>query len=199
MPRFTEEHRRHMSEAQMGRPMTENTRAALLNSHLGIPHSEEWKAKISASLIGNKRRLGIPHTEEAKKKMSTARTGVPLTESHRRRIGESHEGEKNWNWKGGITPENHRVRASMDYMAWRTSVFIRDNYTCQKCGQHGGNLEAHHMDCFADFPEKRLNIDNGITFCEACHDKFNRDYGGKHNRKWQTDEFLETEEGQEGA
>ena len=36
----------------------------------GIPSSPEARAKISHSLLGNKRRVGIPHTEEAKKKIS---------------------------------------------------------------------------------------------------------------------------------
>jgi hypothetical protein len=46
------------------------------------------------------------------------------------------------------------------------------------------------MDCFADFPEKRMEVDNGITFCFDCHREFHRRYGKLHNRKWQTVEFL---------
>jgi 5-methylcytosine-specific restriction endonuclease McrA len=94
------------------------------------------------------------------------------------------------NWKGGVTSNNHLIRASKNYAAWRTLVFTRDRYCCQKCGKVGGTLSAHHMDCFADFPEKRLDVDNGITLCAPCHRIFHRLYGVKHNRKWQADEFL---------
>lgn len=78
-------------------------------------------------------------------------------------------GSKHYNWKGGITPEHRRIRASLEYAAWRTSVFVRDNYKCQACGVRGGSLEAHHIKSFAKFPELRLEISNGQTLCVPCH------------------------------
>jgi hypothetical protein len=44
-----------------------------LPNRTGMLHSLETKAKLSAKLIGNKRRLGIPHTTETKLKMSESR------------------------------------------------------------------------------------------------------------------------------
>jgi len=52
---------------------------------------------------------------------------------------------------------------------WRKSVFKRDNYTCQQCNKRGGDLNAHHLFSVTKFPELKLNINNGITFCENCH------------------------------
>jgi 5-methylcytosine-specific restriction endonuclease McrA len=53
---------------------------------------------------------------------------------------------------------------------WREAVFARDKWTCQDCGdKKGGNLEAHHIKSFAEFPELRFAIDNGITLCKDCH------------------------------
>jgi 5-methylcytosine-specific restriction endonuclease McrA len=81
-------------------------------------------------------------------------------------------GEKNPRWKGGITPNVQRARNSEEYKIWRNSVFTRDNFTCQECGDaRGGNLHAHHLFTFADFEEHRFEIWNGITLCAECHAK----------------------------
>jgi 5-methylcytosine-specific restriction endonuclease McrA len=78
--------------------------------------------------------------------------------------------ENNPNWTDGRTPENHRIRNSIEYKNWRKSVYERDNYTCQICGDNrGGNLNANHIKKFSDFPAIRLDINNGITLCEHCH------------------------------
>lgn len=88
-------------------------------------------------------------------------------------------GSKNKSWKGGITPINRRIRTSLEYILWRTAVFVRDNYTCIQCGDNqGGNLEADHIKPFALYPELRFAIDNGRTLCHECHRKTNT-YAGK--------------------
>ena len=93
-------------------------------------------------------------------------------------IGQIKEGlkrEKSPRWKGGITPYTQKLRNSERYKQWRETVYKRDNYTCQDCGDNkGGNLNAHHIIPFAecmeiDFEDMIFNIDNGITYCEECH------------------------------
>jgi hypothetical protein len=90
--------------------------------------------------------------------------------------GLNRQGAGNINWKGGITPENTRIRSSKEYIAWREGVFMRDDYTCRFCGARSGNgkaviLNADHIKPFALFPELRLDLGNGRTLCEECHRK----------------------------
>ena len=74
-----------------------------------------------------------------------------------------------WNYKGGITPENKVIRNSQQMSYWRSEVFKRDKYTCQKCFSIGGALNAHHIQHFATHPELRTKLSNGITLCVQCH------------------------------
>ena len=80
-------------------------------------------------------------------------------------------GDKHHNWKGGISPLHEKIRKSEEYHLWRVAVFIRDDYTCQMCRQKGAKLHAHHIKSFADFPELRFAIDNGVALCHNCHSK----------------------------
>lgn len=79
-------------------------------------------------------------------------------------------GEAAPNWRGGVTVENQILRQSLEYRVWRTAVFERDSYTCQRCGDaRGGNLRAHHIERWADNRELRFDVENGTTVCEPCH------------------------------
>ena len=85
-----------------------------------------------------------------------------------------YSGKENPNWKGGITPENQKLRNSKEYTRWRQQVFERDNWICQKCGKRSKKnvyleIHAHHMKPFAVFPELRFSLDNGLTLCAECH------------------------------
>ena len=79
--------------------------------------------------------------------------------------------ERNWNWQGGLTKLNAKIRNSFEYEEWRKSVFERDNYTCQHCGQIGGYLHADHIKPFSLFPDLRFELSNGRTLCLDCHKK----------------------------
>lgn len=59
-----------------GKHLSDETKRKLSEAHTGLKLSEEHKAKISQSLIGNKRTLGCVPTEEARRNMSEAQKRV---------------------------------------------------------------------------------------------------------------------------
>ena len=145
--------------------------------------------------------FGKTHNEETKMKMRLAKLGkvtwltgkkrAPFSEDWRRNMGRS--GNKHHNWKGGKTPLGMRIRTSFEYRQWRSDVFKRDGYTCQRCGRHGGNMEAHHIKLFSIIldeynittVEEAINnvelwdINNGTTLCVDCHNQTKRTSDGQ--------------------
>lgn len=98
-------------------------------------------------------------------------------------------------WKGGV--KYSRVeRATYEYIQWRTSVFQRDYYSCQKCMKRNGIgkenvvLNAHHIRNWKDNPDCRYDVSNGITLCEECHNAFHSKYGKSFNDEYQIEEFI---------
>jgi len=72
-----------------------------------------------------------------------------------------------------------RVRKSIEYRRWRLAVFVRDNWTCQKCKSRNGNgaevyLEAHHKKPYTKYPKLRFDVNNGLTLCKSCHKDENK-------------------------
>lgn len=89
-------------------------------------------------------------------------------------------GSDNNLWRGGITPENNRVRHSIEMKEWRKAVFARDRYTCRCCGQVSGSIQADHIAPFALHPELRFEVSNGRTLCKSCHGEYGvKVFGGK--------------------
>jgi 5-methylcytosine-specific restriction endonuclease McrA len=78
-------------------------------------------------------------------------------------------GENNPNYKHGNSSLRELFNGSARYKHWRRGVFTRDNYTCQSCFQRGGNLEAHHIKPFCQFPQLTYDLNNGQTLCVDCH------------------------------
>ena len=126
----------------------------------GKNHTKETRDKQAMSKVGNKNPMKDVNVA---KRVSATRIRLGIG-----------KGSKNWNWKGGITPENESIRHSHKYKVWRDEVFKRDNYTCQHCKQKCGNgvnviLHAHHIKSFTQFKDLRFEVVNGITLCKQCH------------------------------
>ena len=116
--------------------------------------------------------------------------GKKMTEETKRKIGDSHRGKKSYMWKGGISPKDKKIRKSIEFRLWREVIFVRDYWTCQKYGIKGGRLHPHHIQNFAQYPELRFAIDNGVTLSEKAHKEFHKKYGTRNNTKEQLEEFL---------
>ncbi len=132
---------------------------------------------------------GYIQSEEVKLKRSKSMKGKPSPMKGKFR-------EKAPNWKGGVTSLAGLIRNSPEGKIWKKQVFQRDNYTCQECGQRGGNLAAHHIKEFSKIFHSFLqkypqfnpikdkyillelakthllfwDLTNGVTLCEKCHD-----------------------------
>lgn len=99
----------------------------------------------------------------------------------------------------GIREKNQKNNLNIDrntpeYFAWKESVLRRDNYTCQCCG-FTENLQAHHIENYADNEDLRIDVDNGITLCEGCHavysmGSFHNIFGTRHNTRKQLELYL---------
>lgn len=77
------------------------------------------------------------------------------------------------NWKGGFASDY-----GSNWKRMRDRVRKRDNHTCQDCGhewvQGETRLDVHHITPIKKFdqPEKANTLENLITLCRTCHNKW---------------------------
>jgi 5-methylcytosine-specific restriction endonuclease McrA len=157
-------------------------------------HTEETKKKISLKLKGKRhspttefRAGGTPWNKGTHGLQKN--NGSPFRQGHHASPSTEFKskdviGEKNCNWRGGVTPINVKIRGLTTYKLWRHSVFKRDKFTCQHCGQVGKTMNAHHIKPFSEYPELRFEESNGITLCFDCHKRVHleeKQYGACSN------------------
>lgn len=75
------------------------------------------------------------------------------------------------------------------YRMWKRQVFERDGHRCLCCGS-AEKLIAHHVLNFAQYPELRTDVENGVSLCRSCHASFHSTYGVKDNNARQLLEFF---------
>jgi len=175
-PPFSDEWKKKMGDSHRGKKHPPRSAESLLKMSLaqrGKVIPIEVRLKISQTLkkIGaGQWNVGRKTSEETRRKLSLASKGKKVhSEEWKQKLSERWRGENNPSWKGGVSPEHIRLRHSREYKLWRASVFQRDNWTCQSCGQRGDYLQADHVKPFARYPELRFSVDNGRTLCLECH------------------------------
>jgi 5-methylcytosine-specific restriction endonuclease McrA len=151
--KFTDEHRKRISESNIGKhKVSETHRQKLRLIHLGTHLSEEARRKMS--LI----RKGRPQSEEAKRKNS-----------------EAHKMERNPAWRNGISFEPYSIEWTRELKRF---IRDRDNHKCQYCQKNENELEEklhiHHI----DYDKQNCKEENLISLCCSCHiaTNNNRDY-----------------------
>jgi len=176
-----------------GLPCQEITKKKIGKKNKGKHYSPKTEFK-KGNTPYNKGKI-CPEISERQKRERNHNWGKHSTEKTRMKMSEAHKGEKAPNWKGGITPENLKIRGRIELRLWREAVFTRDNWICQKCQIRSGMgkaviLHSHHVKNFAQYPELRFAINNGITLCKNCHMEFHNKYGRENNNEKQLEEFL---------
>jgi len=178
-----------------GKHISKITRIKISDAHKGKIFTVEHKRNMSIARKGKHcPHKGVPHSEEWKRKIGKASKGRIETEETRKKKSVARLGKNNPMWKGGISILSRRIRTCFRYRQWRSDVFTRDNFMCQKCGESRGILDAHHVKKFsaimAEYKiktfeqalacEELWNINNGQTLCkDKCHKQAHMKQRGK--------------------
>jgi rubrerythrin len=179
------------------------------HSFKGKHFSEEHKEKIRLSNIG--KNTGKTRSEETKKRMGETHKGYKMSNELKEklklsRLGSHHSIKARQQISNTLlkkqvftefgTKLNKAIRTSEQYKLWRNSIFEQNNYTCQKCGEKGCYIEAHHRIPLntliyinnIDSLDSALlckdiwDINNGITYCEDCHASIDANRGKFYKR-----------------
>ena len=86
-------------------------------------------------------------------------------------------GELNPNWKPEKSDSSRRTRNyDSNHHYWQKAIKERDG-CCVNCGATE-KLVAHHLNGYKWFKEQRYSLDNGVTLCSECHNKYHVWMGG---------------------
>jgi len=129
--------------------------------------SQVQRQRATARVLSGESRAKIAAKAQGRTLSETTRAKIRQTKL---RNGSVPRGPKHYKWKGGRPWVRFRDPL---YQLWRSKVLERDQYRCQNCGRncqrHERGLAAHHVKSYADHPELRYEMSNGVTLCGDCH------------------------------
>jgi hypothetical protein len=140
--RFSEEHKRKMSESSKGKP----------SSFRGLHISDDHKLKISKRMMGNKHTLGHKHTEETKRKMRLAHLGEFCSEEKKNKIRLARIKSLELNY-GQIWP-NYNPRACEYFREFDIVNGTKGQYAMYG----GGEYQVKELGYFVDYFNADLNL-----------------------------------------
>lgn len=146
-----------------GYKQTENHKLKITNALCNAHKEKQFGFEKGNTAL---RFSGKHHTEKTKKIQSDQKKiNNPMwNENTRKKLSETRirleigKGPKNVNWKGGISPENVKIRGSKK---------------CRSRSEKGKYvyLNVHHIIPFSENKNLRFDINNGETLCKECHKK----------------------------
>jgi hypothetical protein len=148
------------------------------DSHIGLGHTEKTKkrlkewAKERFSVKENCTFYGKQHTKESKIKIGKSSAGRIPSKETRKKMSLVRCGNKNANWKGGVSLEPYCFEFTQDLKEF---IKERDSFICKNPNcSNGKHLCVHHI----DYNKKNCILENLITLCFSCNSKanFKRDF-----------------------
>lgn len=69
----------------------------------------------------------------------------------------------------------HRKTFNPRYMAFKERTKNRDQHQCVICGDKK-DLVVAHIEKYSDNPIRRCDVNNALTLCKSCENRFNQEY-----------------------
>lgn len=157
------------SIALKGRKLSKECLEKRSKTIMGHSVSIQTRKKISDKLKGNKNSSGYKHTitEETKEKIRRKMVGRKNPEHSKRMSGENSPRYIKDRTKLKKREDRRTSSANND---WVVQCKKRDGKRCKMRNKEcKGQLEVHHILSYRDYPEKRYDINNGITLCHFHH------------------------------
>ena len=178
----SDETRKRKSDALTGKPKSDEHKQNISIANTGKTRSDEFKENKAIEML----QFYKDHPEVADAKSQPGENnpnfGNKWTLEQRIALSCKNRDISIEEFDGFSGLYSSEFYTSEDHIQWRNQVFTRDDYTCQECGKRGGDLNAHHLLPFRDYPDSQfsLNPKNGITLCLNCH----RETFGKEYEYW---------------
>ena len=114
--------------SHLGMKHSPETLAKLSAASLGRKHTPETRAKMSAGLLGNTRNLGKKRSPATRAKISAANLGKKRSPETLVKISAAKKGKSTWNKGKNLTPE-HRAKLSAAKLGGKQSPEHRKNHS----------------------------------------------------------------------
>jgi hypothetical protein len=104
---------------------------------------------------------------------------------------EYNRGANNYSYNKNLSDDDReKGRTSWEYKLWIKAIYERFDGACILCGDRR-NIVAHHLYSYAEYPEKRLDIDNGVVLCRDHHNQFHFAFMGGTCYPCTKEDFVE--------